>query len=260
MTNLWAAPAWVLRWASIFFIFYFKKLIHTGGFSKWVEAAWWALHGPSPRWWGFTSPPMIQQDMPCAPDLLTTAWPTRIHKHAQQTGEHTGTPKPRSYDNNAVENLSPALVVDTPKRPLLSSASRPFFLPFMLLHLSSSCPETNIYEKMKTLFYRCNLTTTICRPPPFYCLILFSFSPPPPTLCPTFGHPIISIHQTIISPAAYGHSGVMSDKRRSSTYPHTHNCFSSHPPQIALLKKKSSLDFSLYGRVGAKRRRQRIYP
>lgn len=125
---------------------------------------------------------------------------------------------------------SPLLALPTLFSPLYA------FLPIFLLpwnkHLWENENTFLPMQKMKTLFYRCNLTNTICPPSPHF-TALFCFAPPHPplTLCPTFGHPIISIHQTIISPPASRHSGVMSDKLRSSTYAHTPNCFSSHPPR-----------------------------
>lgn len=64
-------------------------------------------------WWRLASPCVIQQDVPRVPDLLTTAWPMWIHKHAQQAGAHAGTPSSLSYWDNTAGNFGPASVVSS---------------------------------------------------------------------------------------------------------------------------------------------------
>lgn len=176
------------------------------------EVGWGARGG---LWWGLTSPWMIQQDVPRVPDLLTKAWPIWIHKHAQQTGVHIGTPQSLSYGNNAVGNLGPALVVDTLRWPLTSSPGpTPPFLHFIIIiiFLIPLLPRHKQFQvnENTVLPTRCDKNNDT----PLHCLVLcvpllliISIHPffplqPPGTLglCQiNWGHPLILIHPTVLT-------------------------------------------------------------
>lgn len=210
------------------------------------EVGWGARGG---LWWGLTSPWMIQQDVPRVPDLLTKAWPIWIHKHAQQTGVHIGTPQSLSYGNNAVGNLGPALVVDTLRWPLTSSPGpTPPFLHFIIIIIIFNSPSAST-QTISSKWNHCSTDTVWQKqwhPPSLPCV-----------MCPTFAH---HLHPSIFSPPASRHSGLMSDKLRSSTYSDTPDCFNSHPtplppPNCTWEKFLSTSNFP-----GVLAQRQRIYP